>query len=258
MKTAFITLSQEGAALIPRLRHEFGEIDCFVHESVATAAECGRFARVVELTGELFSQYRELIYAAPCGVVVRSLANCVDNKLNDPAVVVMDVRARWTVSLLSGHEGGANNLAVRVANVFDAEPVITTTTEAVKDLIVGIGCRRGAGCGQIVEAIQSALGLTRMPLDRVRLLASAEVKHDEQGLLRAAEQLKIPIRFLSMAQIASCQQAVSQSEFVRKSVGVPAVAEPAALLAGRRTTLLLQKTVFNQVTVAIAQESFTL
>ena len=249
--------SEEGAALTSRLRQEFGEIDCFVHEAVTTAPECRRFAHIADLTAELFSQYRELIYAVPCGVVVRSLANCIGSKLTDPAVVVMDVRARWTVSLLSGHEGGANELAIRVANIFDAEPVVTTTTEAVKDLIVGVGCRRGVECEKIVEAVESAMRLAKIPLARVRLLASAEVKRSEEGLLQATAQLKIPVRFLSMTQIALCQREISQSEFVQKSVGVPAVAEPAALLAGRRTTLLLKKTIFNHVTVAIAQENFT-
>jgi cobalt-precorrin 5A hydrolase len=258
MKTAFITLSEEGAALIPRLRQEFAGINCFVHESVTTAEECNRFARIVDLTAEIFSCYQALVYAAPCGVVVRALAHSVESKLSDPAVVVVDVGARWAVSLLSGHEGGANDLAMRVANLFDAEPVVTTTTEAVKDLIVGVGCRRGVERERIIQAIEGAMALAKMPLSRVRLLATAEIKRDEEGLVQAAAQLMIPLRFISMAQLAACGQTVSTSEFVMKSVGVPAVAEPAALLAGRRTTLLLQKTIFNQVTVAIARENFTL
>jgi cobalt-precorrin 5A hydrolase len=256
MRAAFITLSSEGASLIPRLRQEFGEIDCYLHDAVVVE-NCESFSHIAELTHQIFSRYGALIYAAPCGVVVRSLALCVDSKLTDPAVVVLDVGARWAVSLLSGHEGGANDLAIRIANVFDAEPVITTTTEATKNLIVGIGCRRGIACDKIVDAVQQSLAHLKKPISQVRLLASASVKQDEGGLLEAASQLNIPLRFISMEQIQQCQYITSQSDFVLKSVGVPAVAEPTALLAGRRTRLLLPKTTYSGITVAIAQENCT-
>jgi cobalt-precorrin 5A hydrolase len=132
---------------------------------------------------------------------------------------------------------------------------VTTTTETVKNLIVGVGCRRGAEPGQITDAITQALAIAQQPLTRVRLLASAAVKRDEAGLLEAARQLKLPLRFISMEQIRQCPYATSTSDFVQKSVGVPAVAEPVALLAGRRTRLILPKTILNSVTVAIAQEN---
>ncbi len=255
MKCSFITLCAEGAALIPRLREEFPGIDCHVHEAVPAVPESHPFARIADLTRELFSARQALIYAAPCGVVVRAIAPLLAGKLSDPAVAVMDVRARWAVSLLSGHEGGANQLALRLANLFDAEAVVTTTTETLKDLIVGLGCRRGATCQQITAAIEAALASLGLPLDRVRLLASAEIKRDEAGLLEAAAQLNIPLRLLSIEQLKRSPYLTTQSDFVNQKIGVPAVAEPAAYLAGRRTTLLLPKTIHHSVTVAVAQES---
>ena len=80
----------------------------------------------------IFPACREIVCAVPCGVVVRAVAPLIRNKFEDPAVVVLDVGGRWSVSLLSGHEGGANDLAMRVANLLGAEPVVTTTTEALK------------------------------------------------------------------------------------------------------------------------------
>ncbi len=164
MSTAFITLSREGASLIPQLRREFGELDWYVHRAILYTEPAQSFTHIAALTHDLFPRYSALLYAAPCGVVVRSIAGCMTGKLSDPAVVVLDVGARWAVSLLSGHEGGANDLAIRVANVFDAEAIITTTTEAVKPLIVGVGCRRGIPAVRIVEAIQQSLDRVGMPL----------------------------------------------------------------------------------------------
>ena len=254
MKMAFITLSREGIALADRLRRAFADVDCYLHESAGPREGATPFAHIHELTEQIFPCYGGLIYAVPCGVVVRSLAGCVRHKLTDPAVVVLDVGARWSISLLSGHEGGANALALEVANVLGAEPVVTTTTEAVKDVIAGVGCRRGAGREQIVAAVRAALQQAGVDIARVRLLASADVKADEPGLREAAEELALPLRIIPSAEIRSSPRAFTHSAFVQSKVGIPGVAEPTALLAGRRTQLLLPKTKFPGVTVALAKE----
>jgi cobalt-precorrin 5A hydrolase len=63
------------------------------------------------------------------------------------------------------------------------------------------------------------------------------------------------LRFIAAEEIRSTTKQFRHSRFVAKKVNLPAVAEPAALLAGRRTQLILPKTIFNQVTVAIAREN---
>ena len=57
------------------------------------------------------------------------LAPLVNDKLSDPAVVVIDERARHVISLLSGHAGGANALTRYLAGMLGADPVITTATD---------------------------------------------------------------------------------------------------------------------------------
>ena len=257
MKTAFISLSRAGGALFSQLTTELQDLDFFLHESAGPMPGAIAFAEIRPLTAEIFPRYRALVFAAPCGIVVRSLAGCLAHKTTDPAVVVLDVAARWCISLLSGHEGGANDLCVRLANVFGAEPVITTTTEATKRVIVGVGCRRGVSAASIVKAVREALASAGALLNEVRFLASAEVKLNEPGLHEAARQLGIPLRFVPAEEIRANGPRFTPSAFVKRKVGVPAVAEPAALLAGRRTKLFLPKTVFPGVTVALARECST-
>ena len=60
---------------------------------------------------------------------MRVLAPLVNDKLSDPAVVVIDERARHVISLLSGHAGGANALTRYLAGMLGADPVITTATD---------------------------------------------------------------------------------------------------------------------------------
>jgi cobalt-precorrin 5A hydrolase len=256
MKTALITLSDEGARLLAPLTGLLPEARLFVHESVREAPAAERFTKIADLTASLFPVCRNLVYAAPCGVVVRAIAPLVRSKFEDPAIVVLDVGGRWAVSLLSGHEGGANDLAVRVANWTGAEPVITTTTEALKSVIVGIGCRRGTPAERIIAAIRGALAEEGVSLEEVRLLASADIKADEPGLLEAAEALGIPIRFVASEEIRSSLREFSHSDFVQGKVNLPAVAEPAALLAGRRTRFICRKKALDGITIALTREGF--
>ncbi|MHB8910430.1 MAG: cobalamin biosynthesis protein [Syntrophales bacterium] len=266
-KTALITLSAAGARLLAPVAAALPGTRLYIHESVGSeSAEPARqrpaspavqrFTRIAELTAELFPVCRGLIYAAPAGVVVRAIAPLINSKYDDPAVVVLDAGGRWAVSLLSGHEGGANALAIRVANILGAEPVVTTTTEALKSVIVGIGCRRGTSAERIVAAVNSALAEAGVALAEVRLIASADLKADEAGLLAAAEALGVPVRFIPAAEIRASFRDFAHSDLVSKRVDLPAVAEPAALLAGSRTRFISRRKTYDGITIALAREGF--
>lgn len=256
MKLALISLSPEGAAITFHLQKAWPEGEIFLHRQVSVQRPAQRFDSIMALTQEIFSQYEGLVYVMPTGVVVRSLAPCLRHKTQDPAVVVVDGGGRYAISLLSGHEGGANDLALLVGNILGAEPIITTTTEALKFLIVGIGCRRGAVAESIVAAVEAALQESAMGIHQVRYLASADIKDDEKGLIEAAKRLEIPLRFIASREIRTTIKAFEHSAFVKEKVNLPAVAEASALLAGRRTQLILPKKTFNGVTIAIARENF--
>jgi cobalt-precorrin 5A hydrolase len=76
-----------------------------------------------------FSAYRAHVFFMATGIVVRTIAPHLAHKTVDPAIVVMDDRANWAISLISGHLGGANRLATAVAKRLGARAVITTATD---------------------------------------------------------------------------------------------------------------------------------
>jgi len=81
------------------------------------------------LTETLFHEVDALIFIGACGVAVRAIASHVVSKVSDPAVIVMDEQGKHVISLLSGHIGGANDLARKIAGCTGGEAVITTATD---------------------------------------------------------------------------------------------------------------------------------
>ncbi len=81
------------------------------------------------LFADLFYRFDAIIAVMAVGIVVRSIAPNIADKRTDPAVIVIDDLGKYTISLLSGHSGGANRLTKIVAQAIGAIPVITTATE---------------------------------------------------------------------------------------------------------------------------------
>jgi cobalt-precorrin 5A hydrolase len=208
------------------------------------------------LVNRIFREYDGFIFVMAMGIVVRVIAQHIQDKYTDPAVIVVDDVGRFVISVLSGHEGGANLLAHRVAAILHTDAVITTGTEAQKDIIVGIGCKKGISSEAVKQSIFDALQRVNLGLERVRLLSTIEIKSEEPGLLQAAAELGTPLRVVSSKEIATCAKAHGKSNFVKEKIGVWGVCEPAALLSGRKTQLLLKKQRYPGVTIAIAQENF--
>ncbi len=212
--------------------------------------------KLVDQVKRLFAQYDGLIFIMALGIVVRVIAPHIRDKHRDPAVVAVDDMGRFVISVLSGHEGGANNLARRVANILRTDAIVTTASEARKDIIIGIGCKRGVGSIEVKSAINNALKDADISIDRVRLAGTVDLKSNEPGLLHALVKLGIPLRVVSRQEIETCVKDYARSDFVEKKIGVGGVCEPAALISGRKTRLILKKQKFPGVTIAIAQENF--
>lgn len=77
----------------------------------------------------MFQWADAMVFVGACGIAVRLIAPCVQDKRTDPAVLVVDERRKFVISLLSGHIGGANALTVRLAEALGAAPVVTTATD---------------------------------------------------------------------------------------------------------------------------------
>lgn len=131
MTYGIFCFSDAGAGLALRLCEMLRLDTCDVHSTAKYAEKYGFTAHVSISAdmGDLFRGKDALIFIGAAGIAVRSIAPHVVSKVSDPAVIVMDDRGRFVISLLSGHIGGANELARGIARLIGAQPVITTATD---------------------------------------------------------------------------------------------------------------------------------
>lgn len=87
------------------------------------------FRRFADVLADNFAAYAGHVIVGAAGIAVRALAPLIGKKTSDPAVVVMSQDGRFAISLLSGHLGGANQLARLLAGLSGGEAVITTATD---------------------------------------------------------------------------------------------------------------------------------
>ncbi|MBI3755177.1 MAG: cobalt-precorrin 5A hydrolase [Deltaproteobacteria bacterium] len=118
MMLAIFALTKNGIKLAKNLSQKIEVADLFINSK--------NFKKHVRYA---FSKYDGLIFIMAAGIVVRTIAPLLKNKAKDPAIVVMDEKGKYVISLLSGHLGGANNLAKDIAKTIGATPVITTATD---------------------------------------------------------------------------------------------------------------------------------
>ena len=204
-----------------------------------------------DLLAERFGRYSGWVLVMASGIATRFLSGLPVSKFSDPAVVVIDEGARFAVSLLSGHEGGANALAYRVARLTGAVPVVTTATEALKSLTVGLGCRRGISAAAIETAVTRVLPGR---LADVREVATIDLKADEPGLLDFCRTHGLPLRIFSRRDLQARPFVTAPSDWVRSVTGAAGVCEPCALLASPRGRLVVPKTAYQGVTVAAVED----
>ncbi len=128
---AIIALTQNGVHLALRLADAYPRSELYVprRHHFALAYGAHGFDRLRRVFGEVWGRYRVIVCIMATGIVVRLLAPLARHKSKDPAVLVMDERGRFVISLLSGHLGGANRLAEEIAGRLGATPVITTASD---------------------------------------------------------------------------------------------------------------------------------
>ena len=125
---ALIAFTRGGCALGNRLARELGGT-LWTSQRLSEPMGLPSCGDLQSWTGERFRDSEALIFISASGIAVRAIAPFVKDKFSDPAVVAVDEAGRFAVPLLSGHVGGANDLARRVAALTGGQAAVSTATD---------------------------------------------------------------------------------------------------------------------------------
>ena len=125
MKVSIIAFTDNGMEIAYKLSNSLSETND------VDFTRCGKGA-LSTWTEEHFSTNDALIFIGAIGIALRAIAPYIKTKTKDPAVVVVDELGQFSIPILSGHIGGANELALRISEILNAIPVITTATDINK------------------------------------------------------------------------------------------------------------------------------
>lgn len=264
-----------------------------------------------EITKEAMEKAKGIIFISSTGIAVRAIATYLKGKTIDPGVVVVDAKGEYAISLLSGHLGGGNELAIKVSEILKAMPIITTATDSLgvkapdmiakennllisdikkakdisafliegkkvvfededkiidipkgyieciessenlpkvkvtnkisgsealvlvrKNLILGIGCRKDVPKEKMLDFIRESLKEYGYREDSVLKISTIDLKSKEEAILNISQVFSVPLEIHSRGEVRKIEHLFKCSDFVRKSIGVGAVAEPCVYLSG--------------------------
>ncbi len=248
-KSAIFYITENGLGLAQRLKWLYPDAQIVKFKS--------------EVVHGLWNECKNLIFIMATGIVVRTIAPLIKDKKTDPAVVVLDEKGKFAISLLSGHIGGANRLAKEIADFLGGEVVITTASDIntehrarlytrPKNLVIGIGCNSGTSVEEIEDAVKRTLKETNLSFSGICSIATIDRKGNEPGLRAFAEKYSFEINTFTSDELNTVN-GISKSEAACRATGANAVAEPSALLASGAEGLLVSKQKIGNVTVAVAE-----
>jgi cobalt-precorrin 5A hydrolase len=139
-KVSVLAITKNGVSIGLRLKEFFPNWEIFAPSKFSNGnKEIVWYSEATsEKIVELFKNNNALICLFSLGAVIRLIAPYLKDKKTDPAVIVIDDKTSFVISVLSGHLGGANELTQIIAQKLDAIPVITTAADVNKTIAVDL------------------------------------------------------------------------------------------------------------------------
>lgn len=342
MKLAIITLTTGGVYQAKKLKEFYSEATLYTLKKHLEEGFLVIEPSLDQVVGELFKTHEGILFIMSTGIVVRTISPFIQDKTIDPAIMVMDEKGKFVISLLSGHIGRANEWTIEIACSLRALPVITTASDVngkmavdtmaerlgcyienmeqakqitvsilenkkigmicelpvnlslneqfailegavddyrlgqigiegliiiskekpnsytvpqvwliPKDIVVGIGCKRGKTKEELMKALNEVLDASNVSIKRLGKLVTVDIKEDEIGLQELARILKVPLICLPREEIRAVEDKFDGSEFVKETLGIKAVSEPCGYIGSGYGKCLLPKQKLEGITLSV-------
>jgi len=151
---AVITLNRQSISQARKLKEHF-DIDIYTIDKYMEEGLKPIIGGLKKHFGSIFNKYEAIIGIMAMGIIVRDITPYIKHKSIDPAVLCLSVDGRFIIPVLSGHLGGANDIAVRIGNKIGAIPVITTASDLLNKKAVDlIAKERGLTIASFKDAME--------------------------------------------------------------------------------------------------------
>ena len=173
-----------------------------------------------------------------------------------------DINKKFSIDSLAGIKPEPKD-AIKIINsaILRGEKVFVTAGDTILNLnplklILGIGCKRGTSKEKIFSAVNESCKKISQPIERINLIASVDIKRDEVGLIEFAKMINREIKFFDVKTLQKTidRYNLTESEFVKKIIGVGNICESSALSCVEHGRFALTKNKFEKVTVALIWE----
>lgn len=333
-----VALSPQGLKIAYRVAEHF-PCDIFVTPPLWQEGLHSIQSSLKGLNSELFRRYHTLVYVMATGIVIREIAHCFVHKSKDPAIIVIDGRGEYVISLLSGHLGGANHKARMIAEKIKAQAVITTMSDVTghlavdmiaqkldsqllsfnkakeltammirgekvafvsdwpvevsnlpdslyisealpldepaiwltnkreskthpkqiqlipKNIVLGIGCRRGTPLSVIEKVVFDGLNQYGIHPKAISKLVSIHLKKDEEGLLAFSSKYQVALETYPVEVLLPYESLFDSSSFVKKIAGVGAVSETSGYFGSNFGRKICEKIKTQGMTLSVWEEN---
>ncbi len=158
-------------------------------------------------------------------------------------------------NLPDGFIKGDANIGVAISTDINTKPFNETLVLVPKVYALGVGCKRGKTVEEIAVAFNKFCLEHSIDSKLIFMLASIDVKQDEQGLIEFAYKHKLPFKCYSAGELSALEGDFTASNFVSKTVGVDNVSERSAVKASNGE-LIIKKSAYEGITFALAKRNF--
>lgn len=200
MKIACLSFTDKGRLLgdkLKSIKDDKYKIDHYINRDLDGG--------IKGLLSSIWYKYDGIIFISATGIAVRMSAPFVKDKTIDPALVVIDDLGRFSISLLSGHIGGANELAGYMALITGATPVITTATDARAIESIDIFAKNN---NYKIEDIKSVTRITSMMVndENVALYTEDDKKINYKKLIEVKDLNCIEAKIKGLILVSSKEE----------------------------------------------------
>lgn len=259
-------------AIAPHIRSKAGD------PAVIVIDDCGKFV-IPLLSGHIGGANRlaQLIAENIVAVPVITTATDVGGrfspdsfaKANGLVITDLDAAKKIASAVLDGEKIGllseypcenippeisldkACKIGIYIGTDDAKKPFETTLFLPPKNIVVGIGCKRGTSCEMIEAHVKACFESAKISEERLCAAATIDIKSDEKGLLEFCRKRKIRLLTYSAEELMSVNGSFESSDFVLKTTGTDNVCERSIVCSGADP--ILPKTAENGVTAALGE-----